>query len=274
MPIRSPNVTAATVRAYFDREADKGNPLLPDPMTVSGLGTYRKYKQAVELMVHPAVANVLDLGCNCGSVEFLFHQLHPAKARTTAVHGIDVSSKAIEQATALQLPNCVFRVYDGCRLPYESDTFDLVLMVEVIEHVIDKESLLREVWRVLTPAGRLFLTTPNPECWALTAERALWWALRTAFRKPHLAKDAFISQRALATLLGRSGFPGADRICRFAWPHLFIYFLGWSILPPLPPKALYWYQVYCQNLLDGANAPSWLNRQIQWTSVALANKRV
>lgn len=272
--MKQPRATAATVEAYFDAEVAKGGALLPDPGTVSGMGTYRKYRQAVDLMADPAVSNVLDIGCNRGPVEFLFHKLHPAKAATTDVQGIDVSRRAIERATALGLPNCIFRAYDGSGLPYEAETFDLVLMVEVIEHVIDKASLLREVWRVLTPSGRLFLTTPNPECWALRAEGALWGVLRTAFRKPHPAKDAFISHRALATLLERSGFPGAEQACRFTWPHLFIYFLGWSILPPLPPSALYWYQQCCQKWLDSANAPAWFNRRIQWTSAALVSKRV
>ena len=195
-----PRVSSATVLAFFEAEIAKGRPLVPDPATVSGLGTYRKYLQAVTLMADTAVGKVLDVGCNRGSVEFLFHRLHPAKAAQTAIHGLDVSGQAIERATALGLPNCVFRTYDGYSLPYESNTFDLVCMVEVIEHVMDKERLLREVSRVLTPLGRLFITTPNPECWALKAQLALWRTLHKLRRKPLPAKDAFISHACKASV--------------------------------------------------------------------------
>jgi len=109
-------VTPATILAYFDGEAVKGRRLLPDRATVSGMGTYRKYRQAVAFMADAAVTSVLDVGCNRGSIEFLFHELHPAEAATTTINGIDISSKAIEQATALELRNCAFRTYDGSSL--------------------------------------------------------------------------------------------------------------------------------------------------------------
>src|SRR5256885_506352 len=109
--MKQPKMTPATVVAYFDRQAVDAGPLLPDSATVSGLGTYGKYRQAVDLMAETGVSNVLDVGCNRGPVEFLFHQLHPTKAAGTVVHGIDVSSRAIERATALELPNCTFRCY-------------------------------------------------------------------------------------------------------------------------------------------------------------------
>lgn len=48
------------------------------------------------------------------------------------------------------------------RLPFESDTFDLVLCNEVFEHLrINPIFTLREVLRVLRPGGRLMLCTPN-----------------------------------------------------------------------------------------------------------------
>jgi len=266
------DVTSASVRAYFDREVGRGRRLLPDTSTVSGLGAYRKYHEAVELMASPAVSTVLDVGCNRGSIEFLFHDLQPAKANRTQVRGIDASSEAIRHARELKLPMCDFQVNDGPTLPYPSATFDLVVMVEVIEHVLDKERLLREVSRVLTPSGKLYLTTPNPECWPLQMERAVWAGLRTLFRRPDPAKDVFITQRALDALLASAGFRAADAPARFAWPHFFLDFFGWGVLPPLPPKVLYWYQRKCLALLDPARLPDWVNRRFQWSLVTVLGK--
>jgi len=46
-------------------------------------------------------------------------------------------------------------------LRYPADTYDVVAMSQVIEHVHDPRALLAECFRVLRPGGRLVLTTPN-----------------------------------------------------------------------------------------------------------------
>jgi SAM-dependent methyltransferase len=46
-------------------------------------------------------------------------------------------------------------------LPFRSESFDLVLMLEVIEHIPDIPHALREIARVLKPGGFAVVTTPN-----------------------------------------------------------------------------------------------------------------
>ena len=46
-------------------------------------------------------------------------------------------------------------------LPYDDDTFDLAVSMDVVEHVPDPLPWLREAMRVIRPGGILFLTTPN-----------------------------------------------------------------------------------------------------------------
>jgi len=46
-------------------------------------------------------------------------------------------------------------------LPFRSESFDLVLMLEVIEHLPDIPHSLREIARVLKPGGIAIVTTPN-----------------------------------------------------------------------------------------------------------------
>jgi len=46
-------------------------------------------------------------------------------------------------------------------LPFRSDEFDLVLLLEVIEHLADIPHMLREISRVLAPGGIAIVTTPN-----------------------------------------------------------------------------------------------------------------
>ena len=49
----------------------------------------------------------------------------------------------------------------GEDLPFPSDSFDLVLSHEVIEHVQDDHKVVREIIRTLKPGGRLVLFCPN-----------------------------------------------------------------------------------------------------------------
>jgi SAM-dependent methyltransferase len=46
-------------------------------------------------------------------------------------------------------------------LPYPGESFDLVLLTEVIEHLENHRAAIGEIARVLRPGGRLVLTTPN-----------------------------------------------------------------------------------------------------------------
>lgn len=263
--------TSETVRSYFDAEVVRGRRLVPAPDTAGGLGTYRKYARAVALMSEPDVRDVLDVGCNRGSVEWLFHEMAPGEAAVTHVEGVDVSTQAIARARALELPNCSFQAYDGDRLPFDDARFDLVVMIEVLEHVMDKNALLREIHRVLRPGGRLYLTTPNPECLALRIESALWGALRFVARRRPPLKDAFIPQRELAALLAHSGFD-APATGWFAWPRAFVQMSGWGIVPPLPPAALLRFQRFCVERLEHDGRPLWLDRILMWTLVADVRK--
>jgi len=61
--------------------------------------------------------------------------------------------------------------FRGCTLltdlpsSYESDFFDLVFLIETIEHLTDNylHSTLREIYRILKPGGVIVITTPNDE---------------------------------------------------------------------------------------------------------------
>lgn len=45
--------------------------------------------------------------------------------------------------------------------PYADGSFDLVIAVEVTEHILDHENFFREINRILKPGGKLYISTPN-----------------------------------------------------------------------------------------------------------------
>jgi ubiquinone/menaquinone biosynthesis C-methylase UbiE len=98
---------------------------------------------------------VLDLGCGDGALTGVL-----ADAAGTVV-GVDVAEAALRRARARH-PALTFALapIDGA-LPFDDGSFDVVWASEVIEHVADTARWLSEVRRVLTPRGRLLVTTPN-----------------------------------------------------------------------------------------------------------------
>ncbi len=65
-------------------------------------------------------------------------------------------------------------VGDALRLPYADNSFDVVLMSEILEHIPSDEAAIAEMVRILKPGGVGAVTVPRywPEkvCWALSAE--------------------------------------------------------------------------------------------------------
>lgn len=74
--------------------------------------------------------------------------------------------------------------------------FDLIIMIDFIEHVEDLKSFLQEVVRILRSPGRLFLLTPNYR--AFSRAKSSWTCLYKDFE--HLQ---YFSPNSLKTISGR-----------------------------------------------------------------------
>jgi SAM-dependent methyltransferase len=98
----------------------------------------------------------LEIGCGYGYVtEMLAHQGYDAT-------GVDISAHAIERARRTEHADDVrFEVWDATLPPSFPERFDLIVALEVIEHLEDPESALRAWAALLAPGGALLCTTPN-----------------------------------------------------------------------------------------------------------------
>jgi SAM-dependent methyltransferase len=101
----------------------------------------------------PPIPKLLDVGCALGFM------LQEAKAAGWKPIGVEASSFAAGYAE--EHTGCP--VYPGTlqQAQFESDSFDVVTLTDVIEHLANPLELANEIFRILRPGGVLFLTTPN-----------------------------------------------------------------------------------------------------------------
>jgi SAM-dependent methyltransferase len=108
---------------------------------------------------------VLDAGCGTGST------LQLMRARGHRVVGLDLRGEGL-RAVRDACGDCSVVQADVTRIPFASASFDLVLLLDVVEHVDDR-ALLAEVARVLRPGGVVIAAVPaSPWLWSYRDEAA------------------------------------------------------------------------------------------------------
>ncbi len=119
-------------------------------LSPGGPDEIRKIVEGVDF----ADKRVLDIGCGTGGIG-LFLAEHYSPASFT---GVDVDSGLVARANAdcekrgLQ-QRVTFVCVEPGPLPFDAGTFDVVFSKDAMIHIADKESLFREVFRVLSPGG-------------------------------------------------------------------------------------------------------------------------
>lgn len=99
---------------------------------------------------------VLDIACGLGG------WLRVCAARHAKVHGIDLSSKAIDFCKQA-LPAGEFYAQPAESLPFEDARFDYVTCLGSLEHFVQPEIALREMLRVAKPDAKFILLVPNKD---------------------------------------------------------------------------------------------------------------
>ena len=156
---------------------------------------------------------VLDYGCGEGRYVDVIRERFPS----AQLVGSDISHVALQHA-GRRHPNADWVLMKDERVPEPDGAFDLIVSVEVLEHVADVELATRELGRLLAPGGRLVLTTPcaNPGSLEWIVNRGRGGLQRTADGFGRFATDESghlrrLTSRDLRVLIARAGLT-VDRI--------------------------------------------------------------
>lgn len=148
---------------------------------------------------------ILDLGCGDGHFSLYIHE------KFKEIYGAEIAGEAVHIAQRRGIFLSLVDINE--LLPYKDDVFDAVSCLDVIEHLFDPVSVLKEIYRILQPNGQLVLTTPN-----LRYFRNLH---KLIFKGefPHTSSDTFVwggghlhyfTRKDLSALLKMVGFKKID----------------------------------------------------------------
>jgi SAM-dependent methyltransferase len=144
--------------------------------------------------------SVLDVGCGNGQNSLL------AAGKSKSVVGFDIDRAQLKIAGSDAARRGLTNVRFDCvsaegELPYKSNSFDKIIFLGVLEHLSKRESILREIKRVMKTGGELLLGVPN--------EMTSWKKLQMRVGIQHFTDpdhELEFTKRTITDLLTKTGF--------------------------------------------------------------------
>ncbi|MCB0703915.1 MAG: methyltransferase domain-containing protein [Saprospiraceae bacterium] len=113
-------------------------------------GTHQKFLRWFNAQNYPLSTRILDIGAGHGAFSKQLHemgfQVQACDLFPEMFHYEGIECKKVDVTAPF---------------PYADGAFDLVIAIEVLEHVLDHEVFFGEVNRILVPGGKFEASTPN-----------------------------------------------------------------------------------------------------------------
>lgn len=113
-----------------------------------------RYNEVLKII--KSTDTLLDIACGTG-----FGSNILAKKAAQVIGGDIDKTTIAENNTIYNKDNLTFQELDGTKLPFDDNTFDVLVSFETIEHTIHYDEMIKEFKRVVKPTGKLFISTPN-----------------------------------------------------------------------------------------------------------------
>jgi methionine biosynthesis protein MetW len=164
------------------------------------LQVYAKGANPVILKYLKPNQNVLDVGCNDGTLGYRIKQLFNSK-----VYGIDISPKAIEIANN-NLDKAILADISEDVINLEEKYFDVIIFADILEHLYDPKGALLKMKKYLKRDGYYLLSFPNIAHWFIRLKLLLGkfdYTEQGILDKTHIR---FFTLETMEDLLHETGF--------------------------------------------------------------------
>jgi SAM-dependent methyltransferase len=195
---------------------------------------------------------LLEVGCGAGRYTRAFLSYRP----DLEVFGCDISHIALAEARAADRTGKIdYKIGDALNLPYEDNSFDIVLLFDVFEHVTDVGKAADEVARVLKPGGVFHCFVPCEG-----NRRTIFAVLRNStllpihrWKRDHIGHIQILTTGAMKNILDRRGLTVTDTTFSF------------HVLGQIHDVADYWRR----EQLSRSDLPAWKTTLVKLVSRAI-----
>jgi 27-O-demethylrifamycin SV methyltransferase len=151
--------------------------------------------------------SVLDVGCGIGGTVFYLSERYGCRTvgLTNNTRGLEVAKARFLKSGVLH-PKVDFRFGDALNNGFESDSFDVVIMIETTDLIPDKHAVLRECHRTLKPGGMLALCDNMSSARQLTLGDMFKYHRSIAALKRTFGFGEYISLSGYRQLAEKAGF--------------------------------------------------------------------
>lgn len=183
-----------------------------DVKTVEGRGALRTDSRDLAALrlgrcfqaIEGHTGDLLEIGCGAGRYLRSFRHYRP----DLHLHGCDISHVALAEARdADPRGEIEYKLGDALELPYADNSFDIVLLFDVFEHVTDVGKAADEVARVLKPGGVFHCFVPCEG-----NRKTIFSILRNSslipihrWKRDHIGHIQILTTRAMKGILERRG---------------------------------------------------------------------
>ena len=189
----NPRPSAEAIHDYYARQVKPNDWEMENYVEIpqKARQSWTQFAQRLTELRGGKPGRLLEIGCAAGWL------LHGARSLGWEVEGIEASPKFQRYASStLGLPVQLGTLESVSHAP---GSFDVVVMTDVIEHLIDPVADLHRIRRLLAPGGRLVLATCDLDSWC-----ARFWGLD--WRQIVISHTFYWTRRSMNHALARAGF--------------------------------------------------------------------